>query len=334
MSNKTFIIAEAGVNHNGDIKLAKQLVDAAVLAGVDAIKFQTWKTELLVTQNAEMADYQVDNTKQKRSQFDMLKELELSYDSFRELKDYCDLKNIQFMSTPDEEASADFLNSIQDVFKIGSGELNNFPFLKHIAKFNKPIIISTGMGYLSEVAQAIDILRDSNLSNDKITILHATTDYPTKFEDVNLQAMITLKNAFPGIAVGYSDHTLGIEVPVAAVALGATVIEKHFTLDKEMIGPDHKASLKPLELKNMVDAIRNIEIALGNGWKEPTETERKNIKLVRKSIVADKDIPQGTLITEDLLAIRRPGNGLAPSRWNEIIGTKALRDYKAGDLIQ
>lgn len=333
MSNKTFIIAEAGVNHNGDIKLAKQLVDAAVLAGVDAIKFQTWKTELLVTQNAEMADYQVDNTKQKRSQFDMLKELELSYDSFRELKEYCDLKNIQFMSTPDEETSADFLNSIQDVFKIGSGELNNFPFLKHIAKFNKPIIISTGMGYLSEVAQAIDILRDSNLSNDKITILHATTDYPTKFEDVNLQAMITLKNAFPGIAVGYSDHTLGIEVPVAAVALGATVIEKHFTLDKEMIGPDHKASLEPLELKNMVDAIRNIEVALGNGWKEPTETERKNLKLVRKSIVADKDIPQGTLITEDLLSVRRPGNGLAPSRWKEVIGTKALKDYKAGDLI-
>lgn len=333
MSNKTFIIAEAGVNHNGDIKLAKQLVDAAVLAGVDAIKFQTWKTELLVTQNAEMADYQVDNTKQKRSQFDMLKELELSYDSFRELKDYCDLKNIQFMSTPDEEASADFLNSIQDVFKIGSGELNNFPFLKHIAKFNKPIIISTGMGYLSEVAQAIDILRDSNLSNDKITILHATTDYPTKFEDVNLQAMITLKNAFPGIAVGYSDHTLGIEVPVAAVALGATVIEKHFTLDKEMIGPDHKASLEPLELKDMVDAIRNIEVALGDGWKEPTSNERKNLKLVRKSIVADKDIPQGTIITEDLLSVRRPGNGLAPSRWKEVIGTKALKDYKAGDLI-
>ncbi|MGP5338213.1 N-acetylneuraminate synthase [Psychrobacter maritimus] len=333
MSNKTFIIAEAGVNHNGDIELAKQLIDAAVVAGVDAIKFQTWKTELLVTRNAEMADYQVNNTKQKRSQFDMLKELELSYDSFKELKKYCDLKNIQFMSTPDEETSANFLNSIQDIFKIGSGELNNFPFLRHVAKFNKPIIISTGMGYLSEVAQAVNVLKESNLSNEMITILHATTDYPTKFEDVNLQAMITLKNAFPGIAVGYSDHTLGIEVPVAAVALGATVIEKHFTLDKEMIGPDHKASLEPLELRNMVDAIRNIEVALGNGWKEPTENERKNIKLVRKSIVADKDIPQGTLITEDLLAIRRPGDGLAPSRWNEVIGTKALRNYRAGDLI-
>lgn len=333
MNNNVFIIAEAGVNHNGNFELAKKLIDAAVDAGVDAVKFQTWKTELLVTKNAQMAEYQIENTKVKETQFEMLKRLELSYGDFTELKEYCVEKNIIFMSTPDEEQSANFLNNLQDIFKIGSGELTNTPFLRHIANFGKPVILSTGMGYLSEVEHAIFTLLDAGLLIQQITVLHATTDYPTSPEDVNLLAMATIKNAFPGITVGYSDHTLGIKTPIAAVALGAKVIEKHFTLDKNMDGPDHKASLEPTELSNMVKAIRNIEQALGTGWKVPTKTEKLNRDIVRKSIIAKKAIPLGTPITEDMLEIKRPGNGIPPTRWDEVIGSIAKKDYQTGELI-
>ena len=333
MTNKTFIIAEAGVNHNGDIRLAKLLIDAAAKAGVDAVKFQTWQTELLVTEDAKMAAYQVENTQREETQFQMLKRLELSYADFSELKAYCDALGITFMSTPDEEQSATFLDGLQAVFKIGSGELTNTPFLRHIAGFAKPVILSTGMGYLSEVEHAISTLRDAGLSLDMITVLHATTDYPTAPKDVNLLAMKTIEQAFPGVTVGYSDHSLGIEVPVAAVALGAKVIEKHFTLDKTMEGPDHKASLDPQELAEMVTAIRNIEQALGNGWKVPTKTEQENRNIVRKSLVAATAISMGCVITADMLEIKRPGNGIPPTRWDEVVGSVAKKNYQIGELI-
>ncbi|OOE93149.1 N-acetylneuraminate synthase [Salinivibrio sp. AR640] len=331
--DNTFIIAEAGVNHNGDIRLAKKLIDAAAEAGVDSIKFQTWKTELLVTPAAKMAEYQVDNTQKEESQFDMLKRLELSYDDFTKLKQYCDDKGILFLSTPDEEESATFLNAVQDTFKIGSGELTNTPFLRHIARFGKPVILSTGMGYLSEVEHALFVLQDEGLSLMDITVLHATTDYPTAPEDVNLHAMQTIGRAFPGITIGYSDHTLGIEIPVAAVAMGAKVIEKHFTLDKTMEGPDHKASLEPEELAAMVSAIRNVETALGSGWKVPVTVEKVNRKVVRKSIVAAQTIEEGTILTESMLEIKRPGDGISPTRWDEVVGSKAKKHYQEGELI-
>lgn len=333
MPNKTFIIAEAGVNHNGDIHLAKELIDVAADAGADAVKFQTWKTELLVAEDAKMADYQIQNTQSEETQFQMLKRLELSYDDFAKLKSYCDDKSIIFMSTPDEEQSATFLDSLQSVFKIGSGELNNTPFLRHIANLAKPVILSTGMGYLSEVEHAVATLRDAGLSLDMITVLHATTDYPTAPEDVNLLAMKTIEQAFPGINIGYSDHTLGIEMPVAAVALGAKVIEKHFTLDKTMAGPDHKASLNPQELAHMVTAIRNIDKALGDGWKIPTKNELQNRSIVRKSLVAGKAITSGSIISADMLEIKRPGNGISPTRWDEVVGSVAKKDYQIGELI-
>jgi len=330
--NKVFIIAEAGVNHNGDLVLAKRLIDAAAYAGVDAVKFQTWQTDLIVTKSAEMAEYQQKNTGIQESQYNMLKKLELSYNDFRELKDYCDKKNIMFMSTADEESSADFLNELQNVHKIGSGELTNIPFLRHIAKFKKRVILSTGMGTLCEVEKAVDILIESGLSRDDIILLHVTTMYPTPMEDVNLNAMLTLKNAFK-TKVGYSDHTMGIEVPIAAVALGAKVIEKHFTLDRTMEGPDHKASLEPDELKSMVKSIRNIELALGSGIKKPSKSEKKNIKITRKSIVASRPIRKGEIFSQYNLTVKRAGKGIDASRWDEIVGTVAQKDYKENDLI-
>ncbi|GGY72291.1 N-acetylneuraminate synthase [Cellvibrio zantedeschiae] len=333
MKKHTFIIAEAGVNHNGDITLAKKLIDAAVKAGVDAVKFQTWKTELLVTEQAEMAEYQKLNTQKVESQFQMLKRLELSYDAFVELKQYCDQQGIMFLSTPDEETSATFLNDLQPIFKIGSGELTNTPFLRHIAAFNKPIILSTGMGTLAEIEHALTTLNNAGVARSNITVLHVTTQYPTPMHEVNLSAMLTIKHAFPGIQAGYSDHTLGIEVPVAAVALGATIIEKHFTLDKNMAGPDHLASLDPNELIDMVKAIRNIESALGHGRKEPTESELENRKIVRKSIVAATSITKGDILNEHNLAIRRPGNGIPPSRWDDVANTAATKSYQPGELI-
>ena len=333
MNNKTFIIAEAGVNHNGDIKLAKKLIDAAVLAKVDAIKFQTWKTELIVTETAEMAQYQKDNTQSNTSQFNLLKQLELSYEDFTALKNYCDVKNILFLSTPDEEQSATFLADLQPRIKIGSGELTNIPFLQHIARLGKPVILSTGMAYLSEVEQALYALTSSGVAIADICILHATTDYPTAACDVNLHAMLTLKKAFPGVDVGYSDHTLGIDIPVAAVAMGASVIEKHFTLDKTLPGPDHKASLEPDELQQMVKAIRRVELALGHGWKVPTTTELKNRDVVRKSLVAACDMSAGEKMSEHKIVIKRPGNGISPKYWHEMVNTPACKDFKEGELI-
>lgn len=329
---KVFIIAEAGVNHNGSIDIARQLIDAAVDAKVDAVKFQTWKTELLVSKDAEMAEYQKQNTGLEESQYDMLKKLELSYEEFKELKEYCDSKNILFLSTPDEEESADFLNTIQPVFKIGSAELNNIPFLRHIASFGKDVILSTGMGTMEEIEIALNTLISAGLKKGQITILHVTTQYPTPMNEVNLRAMNSLKEKF-GVKVGYSDHTMGIEVPVAAVALGAEVIEKHFTLDKNMAGPDHKASLNPNELKEMVNSIRNIELAMGTGIKKPTSSELLNKEIVRKSIVAIDDIVSGEIFTEKNIGLRRISGGKSPLEWDNVIGEKSSIDYKKGDLI-
>lgn len=327
-----FIIAEAGVNHNGDINLAKKLIDVAVEAGVNAVKFQTWKTELLVTNKAVQAQYQIKNTGIKESQFEMLKKLELSYDDFRELKKYCEDKNIMFLSTPDEFQSADFLSELQDIFKIGSAELTNLPYLRHIGKMQKKIILSTGMADMGEIENALEILISAGTQKKNITVLHANSEYPTPMEDVNLKAMITIGKTFD-VAYGYSDHTLGIEVDIAAVALGASVIEKHFTLDCTMQGPDHKASLEPDELKAMVKAIRNIELALGNGIKKPSKSEIPNKSIARKSIVAKIAIKKGEILTEKNITIKRPGNGISPMHWDEIIGTKASQYYNEDELI-
>ena len=333
LKDSVFIIAEAGVNHNGDINLAKQLIDIAVEAKVDAVKFQTWKTELLVTKEAKQAIYQRENTNIEESQYDMIKKLELSYDEFRELKAYCDERNIMFLSTADETTSADFLLELQDIFKIGSGELTNLPYLRHIGSFKKRIILSTGMGNLGEIEDALDVLTKAGTAKENITILHANTQYPTIYEDVNLKAMVTIGSAFD-VSYGYSDHTLGIEVPIGAVAMGATVFEKHFTLDKDMKGPDHKASLDPTELKAMVKAMRNMEIALGSSIKKPSKSEIPNIAIARKSIVASCDIKKGELFKDTNIYTKRVANrGISPMKWDDIIDTKAMRDYKEDELI-
>ena len=326
-----FIIAEAGVNHNGSFELAKKLVDEAKRAGVDCIKFQTFKTENLVSSGAEKASYQKESTGDG-SQKDMLKKLELSYDEFIALKKYCDEVGICFLSTPFDFESVDFLDSIDMPFwKIPSGEITNYPYLVKLAKTGKPVIMSTGMCELEEIREAIDVLKANGTTD--IKLLHCNTEYPTPFGDVNLKAMETLESEF-GLEVGYSDHTKGIEVPVAAVAMGATVIEKHFTLDKNMEGPDHKASLEPDELANMVRSIRNIESALGTGVKAPSPSEKKNIAVARKSIVAKTHINAGDVLTEDNLTVKRPGSGISPMKWNEVIGTKAIRDFCEDELIE
>lgn len=332
MRSKVFIIAEAGVNHNGDINLAKQLIDIAVEAKVDAVKFQTWQTELLVSNDSEMAEYQIENTGVKESQFDMLKRLELSYDEFVELKHYCDSKGIEFLSTPDEEQSANFLDKLQNKFKIGSAELTNIPFLRYIASFGKDVILSTGMSSMNEVEVAFRTLIEAGLTKNQITLLHVTTQYPTPMNEVNLNAMLSLKEKFR-VKVGYSDHTLGIEIPVAAVALGAQVIEKHYTIDTNMEGPDHKASLSPEELKSMVVAIRNIEQALGDGEKKLTPSEAKNIEVVRKKIFAKNSIKKGEVLTEKNLILKRSNGGISAIEWDTIVGTQASKDYNEGDLI-
>jgi len=327
------IIAEAGVNHNGSVETAKKLIDAACAAGVDAVKFQTWKTELLVSDEARQAEYQLENTGVEETQYDMLKKLELSYDDFIGLKKYCDSKKILFMSTPDEIVSADFLNQLQDIFKIGSGELTNVPFLRHIGGFNKKIILSTGMGTLGEIEQAISVLTQAGTNKSNITLLHATTMYPTPMKDVNLSAMNIIKTAFD-IDVGYSDHTMGVEVPVAAVALGAKVIEKHFTLSRDMQGPDHKASLEPDELANMVKSIRNIEMALGDGIKSPQSCELDNKKVVRKSIVAKKNIKKGDVFTVENIETKRLGSGVSSSLWDDVIGLESNYDILMNEAIR
>ena len=331
---KVFIIAEAGVNHNGSIKLAKKLIDVAVEAGVDAVKFQTFKASNLVSKDAKKAEYQSKNMKDNDdSQYNMLKKLELDVDTHKELMSYCNSKNIMFLSTPFDHDSIKLLNNLGlEIFKIPSGEITNLPYLRHIGSLNKKVILSSGMADIGEIEDALDVLIEAGTLKENITVLHANTMYPTPMEDVNLKAMVTIGNTFD-VNYGYSDHTLGIEVPTAAVAMGASVIEKHFTLDKTMEGPDHKASLEPDELKAMVKSIRNIEIALGSSIKKPSISETPNITVARKSIVAKKDIKKGEILTEDNLTIKRPGNGISPMQWDEIIGTIAHKDYKEDELI-
>ena len=331
MSKHVYIIAEAGVNHNGRLDLALKLCDTAKEAGVDAIKFQTWKTELIVSRNVEMADYQKKNLGNDDSQYNMLKKLELSYNNFRLVKEYCDKIGIQFLSTADEIESLDFLCELGIPFiKLGSGEITNIPYLRYCAKKNRPMIISTGMCNLSDVAVAYDILTEAGASD--ISVLHCTTNYPCPMDEVNLNAMVTIKDALK-CRVGYSDHTMGVEVPVAAVAMGAEIIEKHFTLDRNMEGPDHIASLEPAELKDMVLKIRNIEKALGDGIKRPNTSERSICKVVLKSIVANQSISKGTVLTENMLTVKRTSTGIPAKNWDLIVGTTAVKDYMIDEPI-
>lgn len=329
---KTLVIAEAGVNHNGSIEIAKRLVDTAKVCGADVVKFQTARLDSLVSKSANMAEYQKKNIGKETSQKDMLQKLLLPYEEFRVLSEYCRRVGIQFLSTPFDIESVDFLDELGCPFwKIPSGEITNWPYLVRVAKTKKPVVLSTGMCDMSEVKECVSLLRRYGTS--EITILHCTTQYPTPYEDVNLNAMCTLQREF-GCEVGYSDHTIGIEVPVAAVALGARIIEKHFTLDKNMEGPDHKASLEPAELREMVRAIRNIENALGDGEKRPAQSELKNIQVARKSIVAACDIQQGEVLTEKNITTKRPGTGINPMSWNDVLGTKAIRSFKEDELIE
>jgi N,N'-diacetyllegionaminate synthase len=328
-----FIIAEAGVNHNGSLDLAKRLVDVAVDAGADAVKFQTFKTENLVSRNAKKADYQKETTDTSESQFDMIKKLELDMDTHQKLIDHCQENNIMFLSTPFDNDSVNLLSDLGlQIFKIPSGEITNLPYLRHIGSLDKQVILSTGMSNIQEVEDALTILVGAGTLKENITVLHANTMYPTPMEDVNLNAMLTMQREL-GVAVGYSDHTLGIEVDIAAVAMGASVIEKHFTLDKTMDGPDHQASLEPKELKAMVSAIRNIEKALGGNEKKPSPSEGINIDIVRKSIVATKTIKKGELLSDDNISTKRPGTGLSPMKWDNIINSIATKTYKADDFI-
>ncbi len=326
-----YIIAEAGVNHNGSLDLACRLVDAAKAAGADCVKFQTFRSENLVSHSARKAAYQQDTTG-SGSQINMLKKLELSYHEFLELKAYCDKVGISFLSTPFDLESIDFLNSIDMPFwKIPSGEVTNLPYLLALARTGKPVVMSTGMCEMAEIRAAVDLLQENGTK--EIRLLHCNTEYPTPYEDVNLRAMQTMRDAF-GLEVGYSDHTRGIEVPVAAVALGATIIEKHFTLDRNMEGPDHRASLEPDELAAMVSAIRHIEKALGSGDKAPSPSEMKNINVARKSIVAQKEIKAGEMFTEENITVKRPGTGISPMKWFEVLGAKAPRDFHEDELIE
>ncbi len=330
----TFIIAEAGVNHNGDLQTALALVDAAVAAGADAVKFQTFKTEELVTQTAEQAAYQADNTGVKESQFAMLKRLELSEQAHFELLTYCQKHHIEFMSTAFDLPSVDFLHRLGvKRWKIPSGELLSIPYLRKIGGLNQPTILSTGMGRLDEVALAVETLLKAGLAKNNLTILHANTAYPTPYEDVNLRAMQTLAETFQ-VAVGLSDHSLGIEVPIAAVAMGAEMVEKHFTLDKSLPGPDHKASLEPYELKNMVTAIRHVEAALGDTEKRPSNSESGNLAVVRKRLVAAKPIAKGEIFTNQNVTMKRSDTGVTGFFWDEVIGCAAVRDLGVNAAIE
>jgi N,N'-diacetyllegionaminate synthase len=334
--SKTIIIAEAGVNHNGSISLAKQLIDVAAIAGVDYIKFQTFKAEKLVSKQAKKAEYQISNCNDREeSQLEMLRKLELSQNDHKLLLEYCREKEISFFSTAFDLDSLQYLADIGlKIVKIPSGELTNLPYLRKAAKLFDKIIISTGMATLLEIGDAIAVFTNEGIGLEDIIVLHCTTEYPTPMQEVNLNAMQTIANKFK-VAVGYSDHTEGIEIPIAAVALGAAVIEKHFTLDKGMDGPDHKASMNPLELVAMVKAIRNIERAIsGNGVKEPSPSEQKNIAIARKSIVASQIIKKGAFFTEKNLTTKRPGSGISPMLWDQIIGTKANKDFQEDDLIE
>ncbi|QEC52134.1 N-acetylneuraminate synthase [Anseongella ginsenosidimutans] len=334
-SDKVIIIAEAGVNHNGSLSNALKLVDAAVDAGVDYVKFQTFKASKLVSHSAKKADYQISNTRKKEeTQLEMLKKLELSKPEHEKLIKYCHAKNIRFFSTAFDLDSLKYLSTVgMDMVKIPSGEINNLPYLRSAAFLFKKALLSTGMATIEEIHDAVQVFLDNGLKRENITILHCNTEYPTPMEDVNLRAMLHIGREFK-TKIGYSDHTLGIEVPIAAVALGAAVIEKHFTLDKNMEGPDHRASLDPLELKEMVSGIRNIESAIaGSGLKAPSPSESKNLVIARKSIVAARKIQKGEILSEDNITVKRPGNGISPMRWDEVIGRIASKDFDADELI-
>ena len=330
---KTLIIAEAGVNHNGSLEMAFELIDAASDAGADVVKFQTFKAENLVTQSATKADYQLGTTDVQETQFEMIKKLELSYDMHLKLISKCKEKGIRFSSTGFDASSVDLLIELGvDFLKIPSGEITNLPYLRHVSSKGLPIILSTGMSTMQEVASALEILEKAGAGKSDVTVLHCNTEYPTPIEDVNLRAMLSMKNELV-VKVGYSDHTLGIEVPIAAVAMGAVVIEKHFTVDRELDGPDHAASLEPGELKQMVASIRNIEKAMGDGHKLPSNSEQKNISVARKSIVASRNILAGEKFTEENIAVKRPGTGLCPMRWDELLGLEAKKDFHADELV-
>lgn len=328
----TLIIAEAGVNHNGDIVIAKKLVDAAKDAGADIIKFQTFDVDSITSRYAEMAKYQKRNIGKTKSQKEMLSELALTHDEFIELSEYCKDKEIKFLSTPFDIPSIEFLSFLGcDLWKIPSGEITNYPYLVKIASTHKDVILSTGMSTLKEVESAVKVLADEGAG--KISLLHCTTQYPTPYDSVNLNAMVEMKKK-TGLEVGYSDHTNGIEVPIAAVAMGATIIEKHFTLDRNMLGPDHKASLEPDELKSMIQSIRHVEGAFGDGIKMPVEIEKENMNIARKSIVAKCDIKKGDFFSEDNITTKRPGNGINPMLWKSVLGTRAIRDFGEDELIE
>lgn len=331
--DRTLIIAEAGVNHNGKLDLAKKMVKVAKECGADIIKFQTFHSNAVASKYAEMAEYQKVNraVKESQNQKEMLKELMLSNEEFLVLADYCREIGIQFLSTPFDIESIQFLTPLQDVWKIPSGEITNYPYLVEIAKTGKEIIMSTGMSTLEEIDAALEVLKNNGAG--RVRLLHCTTNYPALMQETNLRAMLTLKEHC-GCDVGYSDHTQGIEISIAAAAMGASVIEKHFTMDKSMEGPDHKASLEPDELSLMVKSIRNVELALGTGMKKPSESEKKNRLVVRKSIVASRDIKAGEILTADNLTAKRPGTGISPMRWNDLIGTTAVRDFEEDELIE
>lgn len=329
--DRVLIIAEAGVNHNGSIELAKKLIDAAKECGADVVKFQTANADALVSRYAPMAEYQKKNTGKTESQKDMLQKLLLGYGAFTELAAYCKSREIEFLSTPFDLDSIDFLEPLVRFWKVPSGEITNLPYLIKIASTRKSVVLSTGMSTLSEVREAVDVLR--RYGTEDITLLHCTTQYPTPYDEVNLNAMLTLKKEF-GVSVGYSDHTKGIEIPIAAAAMGAVVLEKHFTLDCNMEGPDHKASLEPDELAAMVRAVRNVEAAMGSFEKKPSPSENANIAVARKSIVAASAIKKGDVFTEHNLTTKRPGSGISPMKWHEVLGTKAIRDFGEDELIE
>lgn len=327
------IIAEAGVNHNGSLALAKKMIDAAKDAGADYIKFQTFIPKELVAKDAQKAEYQKKTTGTGESQQEMLEKLALTFDNFKELKEYCKEVGVGFLSTPFDFESIEFLKGLDlDFWKIPSGEVTNLPYLKRLAATGKPIVLSTGMCTLQEVGEAVRILEAEGVDRQDVTLLQCNTEYPTPYGDVNLRAMLKMQEAF-GVTVGYSDHTKGIEIPLAATALGAAVIEKHFTLDRQMEGPDHKASLEPQELKEMIQSIRHIEQAMGDGEKRPSKSEKKNIPVARKSVVAKTEIRRGEVFTEENLTLKRPGTGISPMKWEEIIGRKADRDYREDEQI-
>lgn len=326
---KTFIIAEIGVNHNGSVELAKKMIKSASECGVDAVKFQTFKSEELVTNNAKTADYQEKNTNAK-SQLEMLKKLELTFDDFKQLKVFAEKNNVMFISSPFDINSVDLLEKLDvPLYKLGSGELTNFELIDYVQKTAKPIILSTGMATLDEIKETYDFIENK----DNLIILHCITGYPTEFSEANLNFIKTLKSEFE-VPIGFSDHSPGIELPIAAVALGACVVEKHFTLDKDMDGPDHKASLNPAEFKSMVDAIRNVEVAMGDGVRKFSDNELEIKKVARKSIILNQDVPEGTIITRDMLSIKRPGTGIPPKFINEIVGKTVVNDLKSQTIIK